>query len=636
MKRFSLLYTELDESNRTSQKLHALERYFSEAPPEDAAWGLFFLTGRKLRRAVRYSVLKRSAIEVSGLPAWLFDECHAAVGDFSETVALLLPHAAPEGEEGDGDPGVPRRAASAHVAPEPLPLHQLVQRYITPLGAGTDQQAAVLLKQAWARLSATERFVYHKLLSVNFRVGVQKRLVVRALATVAHVDPAVMEHRLMGGSAPTAEAYLRVIAPHAELDDVGRPYPFFLATHLEGVPSDTVEPRHWQLEWKWDGIRAQLVRRTSLNGSPAVVVWSRGEEVITGQFPELSRIARALPCDAVLDGEVLAWSDQAQPGDSKPVLAPDSGRGETPLALVGRPLPFGVLQTRLNRTAAAAEPGLFDRTDLVFMAYDLLECAGVDLRARPLAERREQLERLAAEVPSEVPLRLSPVMRVQEWSEAAALRERASTIGAEGLMLKPLASPYGVGRTRGDLQGDAAGAGWWKWKIDPLSLDAVLIAAQPGSGRRASLYTDYTFGLWHEGTLLPFAKAYSGLDDAEIARVDAFVRRHTLAKMGPVRAVKPQLVFEIAFEAIRESPRHKSGVAVRFPRIARWRHDKAPEQADTLEAARALLGLTRGSMAPLAPVRKSGRAVTPRGPRSPAPDPGDAFLPGFEGGGSPT
>ncbi|MBC7772180.1 MAG: hypothetical protein H7210_06785, partial [Pyrinomonadaceae bacterium] len=334
MRRFARLYTELDESNRTSEKLRSLERYFLESPPEDAAWGLYFLTGRKTKRAVKSSVLKRCALTVSGVPEWLFDECHAAVGDFSETVALLFPKPAWEGGDSSHSGSQSRAPLSIDetTGPEPqrggstgeeraaltqvrdsLPLHQLVQRYILPLPGYDDAQAAALLMEVWELLAAHERFVYHKLLSVNFRVGVQRRLVARALAVVAGIDAAVMEHRLIGNYAPTAQAYLNVIAAHADMDDVSKPYPFCLATQLETPPPETVDAAKWQIEWKWDGIRAQLIRRTSQSGKRTIVVWSRGEELITDQFPELRRIAEALPDDAVLDGEVLAWTDEAAP-----------------------------------------------------------------------------------------------------------------------------------------------------------------------------------------------------------------------------------------------------------------------------------------------------------------------------------
>ncbi|MGE4197395.1 MAG: ATP-dependent DNA ligase, partial [Phycisphaerales bacterium] len=558
MKRFARLYAELDESNRTSEKIAALERYFRDAPARDAAWGLHFLSGRRLKRAIKSSVLWRCALDASGLPEWLLSECHAAVGDFSETLALVMP-AHLEQPDGNG--------ADQSSAGSDLPLHELVERFILPLPACDERAAEALLRRAWSRLSVRERFVYHKLLSTNFRVGVQRRMVARALASVAGIDVAVMEHRLLGDYSPAAESFRAILSAAGPRDDAARPYPFCLASQLEAPPADATDARPWQVEWKWDGIRAQLIRR---NGH--VVVWSRGEEVITDQFPELGAVAAALTRDAVLDGEVLAWN-------------------ESPTG--GGPLPFSVLQTRLNRKRVSK--GLFARTDLVFMAYDLLEIAGKDIRPCPLHERRTLLEQIASDA-GDAPLRRSPIVPCRTWSDVARARDRATDVGAEGVMLKPLDSAYHVGRIRGDLLGDPAAAGWWKWKIDPLTLDAVLIAAQLGSGKRASLYTDYTFGLWHEGNLLPFAKAYSGLTDDEISRVDSFVRKNTLRKLGPVCVVKPTLVFEIAFEAIRESNRHKSGIAVRFPRIARWRSDKQAEDADTVETARSLLHLRYGSM----------------------------------------
>ncbi len=596
MKRFARLYDELDDSNRTSDKIASLERYFRGVPAADAAWGLYFLSGRRTKRAITSNVLRKCAVEASGLPEWLLSECHAAVGDFSETLALVIP-----------DHGMTTSQPSDRSGKDSLDLtlKDVAERLILPLPMCNETEAGALIREAWSILNARERYVFHKLLSVNFRVGVQRRLVARALANAAGIDAAIMEHRLLGEYAPTAEAFSAILSAAGPNDDATKPYPFCLATPLESPPAPDTDASAWQVEWKWDGIRAQVIRRSGRGGRLAVVrdgvvVWSRGEEVITDQFPELRALALALPRDVVLDGEVLAWEETA------------SRRG---------PLPFAVLQTRLNRKHRndRSEHGLFDQTDLVYMAYDLIEVDGEDWRSRPLRERRLMLESIVKEARATSPrsvLRLSESVPVSTWGDVGMVRAGATQAGAEGVMLKPINSEYHVGRIRGDLLGDPANAGWWKWKIDPMTLDGVLIAAQLGSGKRASLYTDYTFGLWKDGILLPFAKAYSGLSDDEIARVDSFVRTHTLRRLGPVCLVKPGLVFEIAFEAIRESPRHKSGIAVRFPRIARWRDDKRAEDADTVESARLLLNVRYGSMSPTTPAKKrSGQMSTPRGSR---------------------
>jgi DNA ligase-1 len=318
------------------------------------------------------------------------------------------------------------------------------------------------------------------------------------------------------------------------------------------------------LEWKFDGIRGQLIRRAGQG-----FLWSRGEELINGAFPELIQASAALQEGTVLDGEVLVWPPGAE-----------------------QPAPFAQLQRRLGRKA----PGraLLAECPAAFVAYDLLEQGGEDWRQQPLSQRRAALEGLIRQLPEATPapgaglLRLSPRLALQSWGELESLRQQASTAAAEGVMLKHLASPYLAGRRRGH---------WWKHKRDPYTLDVVLLYAQAGSGRRANLFTDYTFGLWDRdpsaagepAQLVSFAKAYSGLDDGEIRDLDRWIRSHTTERYGPVRAVQPLQVFELAFEGLQRSSRHKSGIAVRFPRIARWRRDKPAREADTLAGALALL-----------------------------------------------
>ncbi|HEV2693781.1 MAG TPA: ATP-dependent DNA ligase [Verrucomicrobiae bacterium] len=554
MKRFTQLFQELDETNRTNEKVTALENYFREVSVPTAAWALYFLCGRKVPRVVTSTNLRHWISEESGFPAWLVEECYEAVGDLAETAALLLP----ENE--------------SSIA---LPLDEFVQARLLPLTTLPDMAKKSLLLQTWRELNSKERLVWNKLITGSFRVGVAQTLVVRALAKVAGIEPAVMAHRLAGKWEPTAADFQRLMNPSENEVEVARPYPFYLASPLEGTAEALGDIAEWQCEWKWDGIRAQLIRRQG-----EALVWSRGDEMVTEMFPEVADIGQVLPDGTVLDGEILAW--QAE-----------------------KPQPFAALQRRLGRKTAGEK--LRKEFPVVFLAYDVLECDGADWRSRPLAERRERLEKIVAEAmdfkpvekpvekklitpdlfllaPStirpELPLRLSEVLSPQSWSELGALQKESRERAVEGIMLKRRDSVYGVGRQRGN---------WWKWKIDPLVMDAVLIGAQRGHGRRASLYTDYTFGVWQADQLVPVAKAYSGLTDEEIAVVDDFVRKNTVEKFGPIRSVKPELVFELAFEAVQESTRHKAGIAVRFPRINRWRHDKKIADADTLETVRALI-----------------------------------------------
>jgi len=526
MRQFTKLFLELDSTTRTGEKVRALEAYFAAAPPRDAAWALHFLIGRKVKRAVNTRLLRDWLAADTGLPLWLVEESYDAVGDLAETLALLLPDSG-----GDTD----------------MPLHRLVEVRVLPLPQLSAEVQQALVTQTWRELDARQRLVWHKLIMGEFRVGVARTLVARAVAHVAGVEPAVMAHRLMGHWQPDEEDFHRLMHGSDGNGDVGRPYPFFLAHPLEGPPSQLGELADWQAEWKWDGIRAQLIRRQG-----EVMIWSRGEELITDRFPEALEVGRLLADGTVLDGEILAW------------------RGD-------RPLPFAVLQRRIGRKTVSQK--LRAEAPTVFMAYDVLEHDGRDIRALPMTERRTLLESIAGRVHRDFPLRLSPIVDANSWSEIEQLQLSARERDVEGLMLKRRSSTYGVGRPRGD---------WWKWKVSPLSIDAVLIYAQRGHGRRASLYTDYTFGVWDDGQLVPIAKAYSGLTDDEIHEVDRFVRRNTRDRFGPVRVVEPQLVFELHFEGIQVSKRHKAGLAVRFPRMARWRHDKKPPDADTLDTLRAM------------------------------------------------
>src|SRR5436309_4663137 len=532
MKLFADLYAALDETTKTSAKVAALARYFAAAPPADAAWAVYFLVGRKPKQVVPSKKLREWAIAAAGLPDWLFDESYHAVGDVAETITLLLPD--PTGS-----------------APEPL--HWWVEEVLLPLRKMAEAEQRAALVRAWREMDRRQRFVWNKLITGEFRVGVSHLLVTRALAGVSGMPPATVAHRLMGDWSPTPGFYERLVGPEDGAVETSRPYPFFLAYPLEAQPETLGPVRDWQAEWKWDGIRSQLIRR-----SGQTFLWSRGEELVTERYPELRAVGDALPDGTAIDGEILPWGE----------------RGVQP---------FGQLQRRIGRKTLGKK--LLADVPVALLAYDLLEDGGVDIRDRPLEERRARLENVVAGIAAsgwegDDRLKLSPVVPADSWEGLAQLRAESRSRNVEGLMLKRHGSPYRVGRVRGD---------WWKWKIEPYTIDAVLILAQRGSGKRASLYTDYTFGLWDEGKLVPVAKAYSGLTDAEIRQVDAFVRRNTLETFGPVRTVKPELVFELGFEGIQPSSRHKSGVAVRFPRMLRWRTDKKAEEADTLATVRKLL-----------------------------------------------
>jgi ATP-dependent DNA ligase len=526
MKLFAQLYTELDRTTRTAAKLQALVAYLRAAAPEDAVWAVYFLLGRRPRRAVPAPKLRRWAAEEAGIPDWLFEASYEVVGDLAETVTLLL-------RPGSGDD---RRRLKVWVEEHLLPVRELPE----------DRQRASVLA-AWRMLDRRQRLVWNKLITGGFRVGVSQKLVTRALARFGGIDEAVIAHRLMGSWDPEPEFWRRLFSPRSADADISRPYPFCLAHPLDAAPESLGAVAEWQAEWKWDGLRAQLVRRQG-----RAFIWSRGGELVTDKFPEIREAGLKLPDGCVIDGEILAWKN-------------------------GGPMNFAALQQRIGRK----QPGVKIRlaVPVILMVYDLLEFNGDDLRPRELGRRSALLDDLIERIGDP---RLLPSSRLPGagWKELARFRQDARRKGVEGLMLKRRSSAYGVGRRRGD---------WWKWKVDPLSVDAVLTYAQRGHGRRAGLFTDYTFSVWDGDRLVPFAKAYSGLTAQEIRAVDRFVRANTVERFGPVRSVKPELVFEIAFEGIRRSPRHRSGFAVRFPRIARWRSDKAVAEADRIETIAALL-----------------------------------------------
>lgn len=527
MRLFTDLYGALDSTTKTNEKVDAIVAYLRAAAPEDAVWAIHFLIGRRPKRLIESKKLVEWAIEESGMPGWIFSECYQAVGDLAETISLLLPS--------------PSASTSK-------PLHYWVEERLLPLRIRDDAQRRASLTGAWREMNEQQRLVWNKLITGAFRVGVSQNLVVRAMAKTSGIEASVIAHRLMGDWQPTPEFHSQLLTKDSRDADISKPYPFCLAHAIYGDVESLGNLKDWQIEWKWDGIRAQFLRRNW-----RTFLWSRGEELITERFPEIEVLGSLLPEGTVIDGEILAWRN-------------------------GVPLPFAQMQRRIGRKVLGEK--LLREVPAALVAYDLLEERGIDIREKPLEFRRERLSAIVGAAGGSGHIVLSPMVESSSWEELKALRQRSRERGVEGFMLKRLGSTYRVGRKRGD---------WWKWKIEPYSVDAVLLYAQPGNGKRASLFTDYTFAIWDNGELVPFAKAYTGLTDEEIQRVDSFVRRNTVEKFGPVRAVKPELVFELAFEGIQKSTRHRSGIAVRFPRMARWRTDKKPEDADTIETVRALL-----------------------------------------------
>ena len=531
MKRFTQLFQAVDATTSTNEKVSALQQYFHQEEPANAIWALYLLLGKTRKRLITSRALRDVFLQISDIPEWLFKDCYAHVGDSAEVIALLL-----------------RNTPIKTQAPRDLPLHRWMEEIIpTVKTAASDEALKHLIVSWWSSLEEFEIFVLNKVLTGAFRFGASNKLVIRALAAELNLSEAVLTHRLMGDFEPTVEFYHQLISDQDETDSPSRPYPFFLASAIDQTKFQAENMSRWQAEWKWDGIRGQIIRRAD-----QVFIWSRGEDLVTHQFPELVDAFQILPNGLVFDGEILCWD-----GD--------------------RPLNFNHLQKRLGRKRVTQK--VMADNPVHFIAYDLLEHQGQDIRQQPLCDRQARLLETLVSIDPKL-VTASQSLTFTSFEELISLRQQSRQHGAEGLVIKASDSPYLVGRKRGY---------WWKYKVDPMTLDAVLIYAQAGSGKRANLFTDYTFALWKGEELVTFAKAYSGLNNQEIEELDKWIRRHTRERFGPVRSVDPIHVFEIGFEGIAESNRHKSGISVRFPRILRWRKDKSAAEADTIQTAFNLL-----------------------------------------------
>ncbi|MBA3238872.1 MAG: ATP-dependent DNA ligase [Parachlamydiaceae bacterium] len=519
MRKFVELFQEIDQTQSTNEKVLHIQNYFSSCSDEDGAWALFFLCGHRLKRLITGKKLLGWCTDIISIPPWLIEESYASVGDSAETISLLLE----------------QKEESKH---NPYSLSEWMEKFIKPLKNLDEESQKKQILAFWSNLSTKEIFILNKILTGSFRVGVSALLTLKGLSGAIGVSREILSQRLMGDWEPSANFYAELKSQN-EHSRYLNPYPFYLAYPFEGDISMLGPPSEWIIEWKWDGIRGQGVIRNEM-----ATLWSRGNELISDQFPELIQAFKTLPEGTVLDGEVLAYKDC-------------------------HPLPFAELQKRLGRKNVSK--AMIEKVPIVFMIYDILEYKGEDIRSKSMSERRSIIEQLPINSPN---LILSEEIKCEDWNSIHAFRLESRERATEGIMLKKRDSVYGVGRQKGY---------WWKYKVDPMTLDAVLIYAQAGSGRRANLFTDYTFALWKDKELIPIAKAYSGLDQEEIKELDAWIRRNTEEKFGPVRKVKPFHVFEIAFEGIQLSKRHKSGIALRFPRILRWRKDKPCEECDTIE-----------------------------------------------------
>ncbi len=526
LRQFAELFEALDRTNKINDRIDIIKDYFSKANDADKIWVLYLFSGGKIKKKFNASQLKEWAIEYANIPKWLFDESYNSVGDLAETISLILPEKETDTES---------------------TLSQWIE-YIESINKLREENRKEKIIEAWKSLTQNEKFVFNKLLTGGFRIGVSQKTVINALSELENIEANIISHRLMGNWHPDRISYGDLLHSENIRDEISKPYPFFLAYPIESKPEELGNPEDWHAEWKWDGIRGQMIHREG-----ELFLWSRGEDLVTDKFPEFDRVKSFLPDGIVLDGEIMSYGDDC-------------------------PLPFNLLQTRIGRKNITQK--ILKDAPVIFMIYDILEFNGNDIRSMSLTERKGIVDNLGFGISDLGFLKISNEIKFSDWDELRQIREKSRENMTEGIMLKRKDSAYQVGRKKGD---------WWKWKIDPLTIDAVLIYAQKGHGRRADLYTDYTFAVWDNSELVSFAKAYSGLTDKEIKEVDDFVKRNTMEKFGPVRTVKPELVFEIAFEGIAESSRHKSGVALRFPRIARWRKDKKIEEADNLESLKKLL-----------------------------------------------
>ena len=525
MKHFAELISTLESTNKTNAKIDAMVHYLNTAPENDKLWFLALFTGKRPKRPVNTNLLKLWALEIIQLPEWLFLESYSSVGDLGETLSLILPP--PEND-----------------------IQKSLSQWMTELihlKDQTEEEKKRYVTESWNGLDYTERFIFNKLIGGSFRIGVSKKLLITALSKYSDIDSSQLMHSIMGKWNVEEMNFDDLITGTNINPDNSKPYPFCLAYPLEKETQELGKPEEWQAEYKWDGIRGQLIKRNT-----EIFIWSRGEELVTPQFPELVTALEHIPGNFVLDGEILAVNDDEV-------------------------LNFNELQKRLNRKTIT--PKMLREIPVKVFVYDILEFNDEDLREKPLSERRKILENLIETYPVEH-IKISGSVPFKNWDDLIAIRENSRENNSEGLMLKQKNSHYHSGRKKGD---------WWKWKVDALTIDAVLIYAQKGSGRRSGYYTDYTFAVKKDEQLVTIAKAYSGLTDKEIMEVSRFVTKNSLEKFGPVRTVKPELVFEIAFEGIGFSNRHKSGVALRFPRIVRWRRDKKADEIDDIEEVKKLI-----------------------------------------------
>jgi len=537
---FSELFLNLDSSNSTNNKIEVLKNYFLSNDPIDNSWAIYLLTGKSNKRFISGRYLKNLFSELYEYPVWLIDTCYLKVGDSAEVITLLLKN----------------KSTSRKKVLLNISLNELLSKTIPDLSKLNDEEKNFKIKNMWETLPEDNHLIFNKILTGTFRVGVSIGLITKSISKLINIDEEIISHRLMGNFEPSIDSYEFLINKNINLQELNsKPFPFLLANTIEDkIFKHSIND--FQFEWKYDGIRMQLIKR-----SGNVSLWTRGQELVNDSFPELVDKMSHIKDDFVLDGELLVWNFKEQ-------IAFD----------------FSLLQKRINRKSPTRSIQI--KYPIIFIAYDLLEINGRDIREIKLENRRIELEKYFSKWHNKTENNISAIFKIcnlifpKDWPDALNYKEKSRENNTEGLIIKKKTSIYSSGRKRGI---------WWKYKVDPMQLDAVLIYAKGGSGRRAGLYTDYSFALWKDKELIKFASAYSGLTNIEIKELDKWIRKNTIEKFGPVRSLKPEMVFEISFEKIQISKRHKSGIAVRFPRITKWRKDKKINDADSLENAYELM-----------------------------------------------
>lgn len=526
MIRFTKLVQDLDQTTSNNRKVEILTQYFLQPEGDKSKlWAIALFTGKRPSRIVNTSLIRSWCAEVANIPLWLFEQNYHIIGDLAETISLVLP---------------------LHASRLETKLDEMIDQMQSTKNLSEPLKKDFIISM-WKSMDKDQVWVFNKLITGGFRLGVSKNLIIQALSNSVGTDVNHIAYLLMGKWTPETISWSYFTDDTEAKSDLSKPFPFYLAHALPPKELENIHPDEWAAEWKWDGIRCQLIHRKG-----SCFLWSRGEELMTDKFPELESSLSSQKKDLVIDGEIVAWKNDG-------------------------PMDFQKLQTRIGRK----HPGkkIMNDVPIKFIAYDILELNGKDLRNLTFSERRVILETMVQDINEEI-IALSPLVYFDNVASLTLMRNEASDHFAEGLMLKRKTGIYHSGRRTGDM---------WKWKKDPFLIDAVLIYAQRGHGRRANLFSDFTFALRDGDKLLPFAKAYSGLTDAEISEITEYVRKNTLETFGPVKSVKAELVFELAFEGISLSTRHKSGIAVRFPRINRWRKDKSVQDIDTIEGIKKLL-----------------------------------------------